>query len=181
MWPKFIFPVIVIVYYWLLLSTVPLSTHFAVLGPLQCLLTFSLLFSVQKCNITGRVKIAGQAHTILQHWIGERSLIYFCKVNHSRILVSIIYVRYCRKIWGSQVKKIGSYLIFRHLGHMQHALVLWYLNFAIPSIYKNGCGQLVFYATHYVQILKYITLKTKCGFLWIFFLFVDWKLVLSER
>ena len=60
MWPKFTFPVIVIVYYWLLLSAVSLSTHFAVLGPLQCLLTLSLLFSEQKCNITGRVNIVGR-------------------------------------------------------------------------------------------------------------------------
>ena len=46
---------------------------------------------------------------MLQYWVGGRDLIYFCKVDHSRIsinfpgidLVSIIYVRYCHKIWGS--------------------------------------------------------------------------------
>ena len=59
MWLKFIFPVIVIVYYWLLLSIVSLSTRFAVLRLFQCLLTFSQLFSVQKCNITGDVNLVG--------------------------------------------------------------------------------------------------------------------------
>ena len=46
---------------------------------------------------------------MLQHWVGEMGLIYFCKVDHSRIsincsgidFVSITYVRYCHKIWGS--------------------------------------------------------------------------------
>ena len=56
MWPKFIFPVVVIVYYWLLLSAVSLSTHFAALKSLQCLLTFSLLLSAQKCKITVKTK-----------------------------------------------------------------------------------------------------------------------------
>ena len=57
---------------------------------------------------------------MLQQWLRRRDLIYFCKVDHSRIfinfpgieLVSIIYVWYCHKIRGSQVSKIGSYLIF---------------------------------------------------------------------
>ena len=44
---------------------------------------------------------------MLQHWVGERGLIYFCKVDHSRISINffrnwlgltIIYVRYCHKI-----------------------------------------------------------------------------------
>ena len=59
MWPKFIFPIVIIVYYWLLFSLVSLSTHFAVLRLFQCLLTFTQLFSVQKCNITGRVNLVG--------------------------------------------------------------------------------------------------------------------------
>ena len=42
-----------------------MSTHFAVLGPLRCLLTFSLLFSEQKCNITGRVNIVGHGATCI--------------------------------------------------------------------------------------------------------------------
>ena len=48
-------------------------------------------------------------------------MIFFVKVNHSRIsrnisrnwLVSIIYERYCHKIWECYVNKIGNYLVFR--------------------------------------------------------------------
>ena len=43
MWPKFIFQIILIVYYWLLLSVITLSTPFAVLRPLQSILTENLL------------------------------------------------------------------------------------------------------------------------------------------
>ena len=57
LWTKFIFPIILIVFYGLLLRAVPFSSDFAVLRPLQCLLTFNLLFSEQKCNVTDRVNI----------------------------------------------------------------------------------------------------------------------------
>ena len=56
---------------------------------------------------------------MLQHWVGGRGLIYFCKLDHSRIfinfpgidLVSIIYVRYCRKLKTDllQIKVFSKY------------------------------------------------------------------------
>ena len=58
---------------------------------------------------------------------------------------------------------------------------MWYLTLAISWIEKNGRGQWKFYATHYVRILRYATLKAKCDFFMIFFCFVDSKLILSER
>ena len=58
---------------------------------------------------------------ILQHWVGSRGLICFCKVEHSIFpeifpgieSVSINNVRYCHNIWGSLVNKIVSYLVFK--------------------------------------------------------------------
>ena len=48
-------------------------------------------------------------------------------------------------------------------------------------IEKNGRGQLTFYATHYVQILKYATLKAEWAFFMIFsVLLIESKFYLKD-
>ena len=73
LWRKFIFPIIFIVHYWLLLNAVSLSNYFAVLRQLQCLSTFSLLFSTQKFNIT--CKCSWHEHTQITKFVNKHSAI----------------------------------------------------------------------------------------------------------
>ena len=68
-------------------------------------------------------------------------------------------------------KKIVSYLVFQQFFKKIWDIVLLYLNYAIPKIEKNGCGQLTLFYAHIMWILKYATIKAECSFFMIFSLF----------
>ena len=142
MWSKFIFPVIVIVIvvYWLLLSEVSLSTHFAVFRQLQCLLNFRQLFSAQKCNITGHINIVGNGLTtplLSPYGFGcPRHLrTYILWFRHFYMVVFVLVAYLCYLVSNFQSIFLGT--ILRNIcSSSYHGFKLYQLRHCIKSLRK---------------------------------------------